>query len=646
MTILACSRHSSSQVEDAVAANGRLAVAFRSIGFWLREALPGIAIFACIVLVYLPSLSAEFIWDDNDYVTENSALRRLDGLWRIWSDPRATPQYYPLVFTTFWIEHHLWGLDPRGYHLVNVLLHAANAVLIARVLQQLRVPGAWLAAILFGLHPVHVESVAWVTERKNVLSAFFYLLALRQLLSWQGFSRVPLAANAAPPGESRSATHHYVLGAALFVAALLSKSVTCSLPAVVLLILWQRGGRLPRRDALLLFLLFVIGLAFALHTAWLERAHVGASGTGFEWTLAQRVLIAGRALWFYAGKLVWPVDLAFMYPRWPIDTTSPLAWCIAISVALVPLLLAMRGRGLRAPLIAVLYFGGTLVPALGFFSIYPMRYYYVADHYQYLASLGLISIGAVALTGAKTRRRLATARVAVLVVVLGGLAYLTWQRQSVFQNSKALWTDTLAKNPTSMAAHIHLGRLASSAGDLIRAEQYFRDGLRLRTDDFETHVFETNLGVSLSAQRRYPEAIEMFEAALRRVPNYFEALNGLGVVAGRQGHVETAISLLRRALAEQPHSVAVRLNLATALAQSGQREQAERELRQALQEDPTAVLTYCMLAQVLAQSGRLAEAEQAARTAVRLDPKFATAGKLLEQIERDLGRRANVAPER
>jgi tetratricopeptide (TPR) repeat protein len=526
-------------------------------------------------------------------------------------------------------------------------------VLVAKVLKRLQVPGAWLAAAVFALHPVHVESVAWVTERKNILSAFFYLLAMLHLLNSWNIPGLSAASGAASSTERRNSREHYLLGVALFVAALLSKSVTCSLPAVLLLILCQRQGGLTRRDVLCLAPMFAIGLAFALNTAWLEQTHVGASGAGFQWTFAERVLIAGRALWFYAGKLVWPVNLAFIYPRWSLDVTSPAAWCVALSAALAPLILAVRGRGLTAPLVAVLFFGGTLLPALGFFNIYPMRYSFVADHFQYLASLGLISLIAAlavgarpivpsALSGSPPKGGFAPARLGALVIVLGGLACLTWQRQSVFRDSRSLWKDTLARNPTSMAAHFNLGRIASQAHDYVAAERHFRACLLLRTDELETSEFETNLAVALAGQQRFPEAAAVFESALARVPDSFEALNGLGNIAARQEEFERAISLYRRALDNRPGAVLVRLNLGTVLSQAGQLEAAEREIRRAAEDDPAFAPAHFMLAQVLALQGRFADAEAPAREAVRLDPDSEPASELLEQIRRDL--RQNARP--
>jgi hypothetical protein len=236
-----------------------------------------VAIWGAIFVVYVPSLSAGFIWDDDDYVTQNATLRTDEGLRQIWFDPQATPQYYPLVFTSFWVEYQLWGLRPAGYHLVNAALHATNGVLVWLILRRLSVPGAWLAALAFGLHPVHVETVSWISERKNVLSGLFYLIALRTLIE------IPTGPPPdAPSAESRRYWLRYAVGFSFFVAALLCKSVTCSLPAVLLLLAWWKGGRLTLRGIWPLIPFFLVGAAFASHTSWLELTHVGASGSVFR----------------------------------------------------------------------------------------------------------------------------------------------------------------------------------------------------------------------------------------------------------------------------------------------------------------------------------------------------------------------------
>ncbi|UCG32414.1 MAG: hypothetical protein JSU68_12200, partial [Phycisphaerales bacterium] len=277
-------------------------------GRW-RSAAPGLLIVLFTLAAYLPAMKAGYVWDDPDYVTENELLRSLDGLGRIWV-PGNTPQYYPLVFTTFWIEYHLWELQPLGYHLTNILLHALSAVMVWRVLLRLRIPAAWLCATVFALHPVHVESVAWITERKNVLAVLFYLLSLRAYLGFVDHRRAGL----------------YFAALALFGAALLSKTVTSSLPVVLLLIIWYRGGRFGAADLLNLLPFFIVGLCLSLLTVWLERHHVGARGVDWELSLPQRVLIAGRALWFYVATLLWPTRLTFIYPRWEPDPTRLVEW--------------------------------------------------------------------------------------------------------------------------------------------------------------------------------------------------------------------------------------------------------------------------------------------------------------------------------
>jgi tetratricopeptide (TPR) repeat protein len=600
----------------------------------------GCLLFCLVFVTYLPSLSSTFIWDDDDYVTENQTLRSLAGLRQIWFEPEATPQYYPLVFTTFWVERRLWGLNPVGYHLMNALLHAANAVGVWLVLRRLGIPGAWFAGALFGLHPVHVESVAWVTERKNLLSASLYLLAMWQFLGWVEGS--PAAECSSRGRTARS----YALGLCFFVGALLSKSVTCSLPAVLLLLRWWKVGRLRLRDVAQIVPLFAVGAILAFNTAWLEQAHVGAFGAAFSWTLAERFLIAGRALWSYAIALVWPIDLCFIYTRWTVQSAAWWAWAIALGAAMVPLALAFRHRRVSGPLVAALYFGGTLLPALGFFNIFPMRYTFVADHYQYLASVGLLALVAAwwLQPGAQATWSWSSLsptnlgidiRRAIGAAALLALACLAWQRQTVFHDSTALWSQTLARNPTSMIANIQMGRLASKRKDYAAAEGYFREGLRFRTDDLETHEFETNLAHALSAQGRLDEAAGAFHEALARKPDYPEALNGLANVFSRQHKYAAAIELYHKSLAGQPANAIIRTNLANALAASGSSRAAEREYRTVLDSDPTAVSARLGLVLVLARAGKLQQAESECLEILQQQPNHAAAKRLLARIRLD-----------
>ena len=281
---------------------------------WLWGA--SLVLLACVA--YWPTLGNGFIWDDDDYVQNNMTLASPAGLRNIWFKLGAVPQYYPLVHSTFWIEHRLWGLDARGYHAVNLLLHALSAVLVWRLLARLAVPGAWLAAAVFAVHPVGVESVAWVTERKNVLSC---ALALGSMLAYLRFSPADVASD----DRARGAWRYYVLALVLYVAAVLSKTVTASVPAVLLVVYWWKRGRVSGRDVIRLIPFFAWGLGLSAVTVWMEKTFVGAHGE--EWNISplERMLIAGRALWFYAGKLAWPYPLIFFYPRQADDRRRGLA---------------------------------------------------------------------------------------------------------------------------------------------------------------------------------------------------------------------------------------------------------------------------------------------------------------------------------
>ena len=341
-------------------------------------------LFAGLVLltlaVYYPAWHGGMLWDDDAHITRVD-LRSLSGLWRIWFDVGATQQYYPAAHSAFWVFYQLWGDNTLGYHLANIVLHASSAFLVAVILRRLAIPGAVLAALIFAVHPVNVESVAWMTELKNTLSGVCYLGAALMYLRFD---------------ESRD-RRWYALAAGLFVLALFSKTVTATLPAALLVIFWWQRGRIRwREDVVPLLPFFAIGVAGGLLTAWVERAQIGAEGPAFQFTFVERCLIAGRAFWFYLGKLVWPTDLMFIYPRWQVS--QQVVWQYAYPIALVALVAALwwyRTRS-RAPLAAVLFFAGTLFPALGFFNVYPFIYSFVADHFQYLASLGIIVLASAA----------------------------------------------------------------------------------------------------------------------------------------------------------------------------------------------------------------------------------------------------------
>jgi tetratricopeptide (TPR) repeat protein len=527
-----------------------------------RNWLLGLAIVLMTILVYIPAMQGGFVWDDDDYVIENQLLTSPMGLGRIWSGPLSTPQYYPLVFSSFWLEYQLWELWPTGYHGVNVLLHAASALVLWLLLRRLDIPGAWLAAAVFALHPVQVESVAWVTERKNVLSGLFYLISALYLVRFFGVDRE----------EQEQSSHSwwlYCSGLILFLCALLSKTVTCSLPAAIILVLWWKRGRVLWREVAALVPFILLGLALGLLTLWLERHHVGATGLRWELSFLERCLIAGRALWFYAGKLVWPAKLIFNYPRWRIDSSAWWQYAYPMGVFMVvSVLWTFRQRIGRGPLVAVLFFCGTLFPALGFFNTYPMLFSYVADHFQYLASIGLITLAVGGLTRAALIRpaRLQQIGVGLGLGVLVLLGVNTWYQSYIYKDQETLWRDTLEKHPNSWLAHNNLGALMVKRGRFKEAINYYSEVLRLKPDSAKTH---NNLGGLLETQERYVEAIGHYSEALRLKPDYAEAHNNLGVLYTKLGSYDKAIGHISEALRLEPDYAEAHNNLGVLLMKLG-----------------------------------------------------------------------------
>lgn len=583
-----------------------------------QQLLWGAAALVLLVLFfYAPVLQNGFIWDDDDYVTNNLALRSWQGLVQIWTKPGVVPQYYPLVHTTYWLEYHLWQLQPAGYHLVNMLLHAVNALLLWWVLRRLRVPGAWLAAALFAVHPVHVESVAWVTERKNVLSGALYLLSL---LAYLRFSRLDSSEEKAASPVAPRPWKFYALSLFLFGCALLSKSVTCSLPAVVLLLLWWKRGRIAWRDAAALVPFFLLGMASGRLTVWMEKHTVGAMGADWSLSFVERTLIAGRALWFYVYKLLLPLNLSFVYTRWKTDTSAGWQYLFPAAAALVvAALFAFRSRLGRAPLVAALFFCGTLFPALGFIDLYPMQYTFVADHYQYLASLGvLVPLGALLALGYRHMKEESRtpARVGAGALV-AGLGILCWMQEPAYKDLETLWLDTLKKNPESSIAHNNLGNILMRNGQLEQAADEYAQALRFRPN-YPLALF--NLGRTCQKLGRMDDAVTYLRRGLELKADDDDARLYLADALTAAGKASEALPHYKELLRKTPDNCGVLVNQGNALGACGQLEQARQSYEAALKVNPDLDQAHANLAITFSRLKRFDEARQHYEQAVRIAP--------------------------
>src|SRR6266403_5148243 len=437
-----------------------------------RACVFGMLLAAITIFAYRPAWNGGFLWDDDAYVTNNDLLTASDGLQRIWFSLDSPSQYFPLVYTTFRIERALWGLSPSGYHWVNLLLHVANALLVWRVLARLNVPGAWLAGAIFALHPVQVESVAWITERKNVLMGFFFLLTL---VAWIAFV----------DKRTRRPWILYCLALMFYVLALSAKATACTLPAALFLILWLQKKTITMRRLMQIVPFFVLGVGMGLLAVWWERYHQGTNRAVFPFlSPIERFLVASRAVWFYLSKIFWPSNLTFIYPTWNISPGDLLdyIWLLAGIAACVAIYFLRRYVG-RSVVVAAAFFVSTLSPVLGFLMLFTFRYTFVADHYQYLACIGpiaLASAGIISLSNKFTQYRAVIISAALLVVAI--LGTLTWRQAATYTDIETLWRTTLARNPECWMAHTNIGLVLFQKGQIDDAIAHYRTALQMQHD--------------------------------------------------------------------------------------------------------------------------------------------------------------------
>jgi tetratricopeptide (TPR) repeat protein len=576
-------------------------------GGWTRHpiVLAGLLLLLSLA-AYLPALRCGFIWDDDIYVTQNAMLTDANGLREIWFSAHGQSQYFPLVYTTLRVERELWGLNPFGYHLVNILLHGLNAALVWVVLRRLQIPGAWLAAAIFALHPVQVETVAWVAELKNIESLFFYLLAL---LAWMKFAEL----------EGRTQWRYYGFALVAYLLALFAKTTACTLPAAMVLVLWLRGQKINwlRMTQLLPFL--VIGLGMGLVTVWWEK-HLGdyQENFGLAFTFMQRVLIASRALWFYVDKLIWPVNLTISYPRWAINTADPVqylpvAGCIAVAIALW-VWRKQIGRGVIA---GIIFFVAALSPLLGFIIEGSFHYSYVADHYQYNACIGLIAIFAALAVRSLAQFRIGVAGQAVLLLLLGAL---TWRQCAPYHDLETLWRDTLVKNPNSWMAYHNLGIVLFERGRLDDALEQYRAAVTLYPNGDRE---QSDLGTALLEKGTYPEAIQHLETAVTLNPKLFQAQNSLGLAYSKTGDYDRAIAHFQVAAQLDTNAPGTLINLGSALKQEGKLDEAIATYRDAAKQFPAETEPLYRLAVALSEKQDYTEVINACGQGLQLAPNDA-----------------------
>jgi tetratricopeptide (TPR) repeat protein len=581
---------------------------------------------ACFA-AYWPALSGEFLWDDEAHITQPD-LRSSDGLYRIWFELGSTQQYYPLLHTAFWVEHRLWGDSVLGYHVVNVLLHAAAACLVWANLRQVKIPGAFLAAAIFAVHPVHVESVAWISEQKNTLSAVFYLSAMWCYLRFDADRR----------------RRWYWCAAVLFVLGLMSKTVTATLPAALLVIFWwQRGSLSWKRDVVPLLPFFALGAAAGLLTAWVERKLIGAEGTDFVLSPIERGLLAGRAFWFYLSKLLLPVKLTFIYPRWEVSAAVWWQWLFPLAVVAWFLVLWIIRTRVRAPLAGMLYFAGTLFPVLGFLNVYPFLFSFVADHFQYLASLGVIVLVAagIMLVPLRPQPTASRLRYGFCLVLLATLGTLSWRQSYLYRDQVALYQTTIERNPESWMAYNNLGKVFDQQGETEKALALFQVALNMRPNDPQPNC---NVGSCLRRLGKVEEAVPYLRRAAELEPGYMDAHWELGLAWSARQQWEAAAEEFIVALALRPNDPSViHSNLGKVLGNLGRLDDAIAQFREAARLNPKYAEAHLSLGRALlarneAQNA-IAPLQQAAALksdsleALReLTTAYATAGRSAEAI--------------
>jgi tetratricopeptide (TPR) repeat protein len=555
----------------------------------------GLLLYLAVMVTYSPVYRAGFIWDDDLVVTANPVVAGPLGLKEIWTTFAA--DICPFTTTTFWLEYQLWGPASLPYHIVNVLLHGGCAILLWQVLRALRIPGAWLGSALWALHPVQVESVAWISEMKNTESCLFYLLTVLFFLRWLQ----------AEPGDRKEKGWNYGLTLVFAASAMASKSSTVILPVVLCLCAWWMEGRWHWRNAAKVAPIFLMSLAAGLASIWTQGHRLEeATGAQWEWSRSgpARLAGAGDAVWFYLGKLLWPHPLMTIYPRWKTESGLVVSYLPLLGAILLLILLWLyRGGWSRPWFFAYAYFWVALLPVLGLISNTIFSFSLVFDHFQYLADMGPLALAGAGLAWLSDfiipgRRWLQSILGTGIVALLG---ITSWQRAWVYESQETLWTDTLAKNPNCWLGDYNLGTTLAKKGQFGEAITQLQKAVELNPNFTKAR---TNLGLALLRAGRTSEAFAQVQAALKTDPNYAEAQNTMGGVLFQMGQIDEAIPYFERALGINPSYAEAHYNLGIIFAQKGQTDEAVTEFQKVLALTPNDAAARSHLNLEIAEKAR------------------------------------------
>ena len=545
----------------------------------------GAGLVVLVVLAYLPAFGGGWLWDDDILITANPLVTEARGLWGIWFH-NTSPDYFPVTLTSCWIEYRLWGDWAPGYHAVNIAWHAANTVLVWRILVRLGVPGAWLAAAAWGVHPVTVTSVAWVAERKHTLSMFFGCLSV---LGWMSYEDT---------GQRRC----YGWSLLSFVVALLAKTSLVTLPLILPVLSWWRRGLVTRVDLVRTVPFLVASFVLGLVTLWYQMGHSAAASSGPLATVLASLprggVLAGRAVGFYLWKDLWPTQLAMVYGVWPLETSRPAAYLPTLVVAAVVAGLWWQRKEpwARAGLFAATVFLLALLPILGFLpATYMKSHASVADHWQYVALVAPVAL-AVAL-GVKGGERWLPAGAGRLVVAAAVtlLAALTFRHAALHRTPKALWTQNLAVADV-WDAHVGLGRALAEEGKTAAAIAEAKRAIELYPAATPAWI---DLGMSFTEVKRYDEAFAAYQVAFDQGGGD-DLLQAAGLAAALGGDLARAEAFFARGAAKRPRDVSVRGDWGLALEKLGRHREAAARYREALAIDPNDPDALNALAYLLA----------------------------------------------